>query len=56
MLTLKKCPKCGGNIYLSSDYYGRYEQCLQCGHTYDLENSVDDKQKVIQLKEKPAVA
>jgi Zn ribbon nucleic-acid-binding protein len=32
-----KCPKCGGNVYLDSDQYGWYEECLQCGHTRNLE-------------------
>lgn len=50
MLTHKQCPKCRGNIYLSADYYGRYEQCLQCGYTCDLD-SIDDH-KVNTLKEK----
>jgi hypothetical protein len=46
MLTQKLCPKCRGNIYLSADYYGRYEQCLQCGYTYDLEPIEDHKKPV----------
>jgi ribosomal protein S27AE len=53
MLTHKQCPKCGGNIYLNTDYYGRYEQCLQCGYTRDLD-AVDKHQKpLVQLKQKP---
>jgi DNA-directed RNA polymerase subunit M/transcription elongation factor TFIIS len=52
MLTHKQCPKCGGNIYLSADYYGRYEQCLQCGYTCDLENIDERKVKSNQVKEK----
>ncbi len=53
MLTQKQCPKCRGNIYLSADYYGRYEQCLQCGYTYDLDGVVDDHLKqTTQNKEK----
>ncbi len=31
-----KCPKCGGNVYLDTDYYGWYEQCLQCGYTKNM--------------------
>jgi hypothetical protein len=31
-----KCPKCGGSVYLDSDLYGWYEQCLQCGHTVNM--------------------
>ena len=33
----KRCPKCGGNILLSSDEHGWYEHCLQCSYTHDLE-------------------
>lgn len=53
MLTHKQCPKCGGNIYLSADYYGRYEQCLQCGYTFDIDSTAEDRQKqAAQRKEK----
>ncbi|MDD5701136.1 MAG: hypothetical protein PHU23_03710 [Dehalococcoidales bacterium] len=31
-----KCPKCGGNVYLDSDHYGWFEQCLQCGFTRNM--------------------
>ena len=36
MLRLKGCPKCRGALYLASDMYGRYVNCLQCGFTKDL--------------------
>jgi ribosomal protein S27AE len=52
MLTHKQCPKCGGNIYLSADYYGRYEQCLQCGYTCDLDASNDHQKQAVQVNEK----
>jgi predicted nucleic-acid-binding Zn-ribbon protein len=42
----KRCPKCGGNIYLDRDYYGWYEQCLQCSHTRYLETVVEVREKV----------
>ncbi len=32
-LTQGRCPKCGGNLFLDSDQYGWYEQCLQCSYT-----------------------
>jgi predicted nucleic-acid-binding Zn-ribbon protein len=43
--TKRKCPKCGGNLYLDSDYYieGSFiswyeeETCLQCGFTNGME-------------------
>jgi DNA-directed RNA polymerase subunit M/transcription elongation factor TFIIS len=53
MLTRKQCPKCKGNIYSSVDYYGRYEQCLQCGYTSDIETE-DGKVKLAIVKEKSA--
>jgi hypothetical protein len=49
MLTHKQCPRCGGNIYSSSDYYGRYEQCLQCGYNCDLDAS-GERQKQLDLE------
>jgi ribosomal protein S27AE len=52
MLTHKQCPKCKGNIYSSADYYGRYEQCLQCGYTLDLDIIDEHKHKAVLLKEK----
>ncbi|RLC61512.1 MAG: hypothetical protein DRI01_08395 [Chloroflexi bacterium] len=42
----KRCPKCGGNIYLDRDYHGWYEKCLQCGYTCDLGSIVDVREKV----------
>jgi hypothetical protein len=56
MLTHKQCPKCKGNIYLSTDYYGRYEQCLQCGYTCDLDGIDEQTEPLVQLKEKSALA
>ena len=38
-----KCPKCGGNIYLDSDIYGWFEQCIQCGYTRNMEKVVQAK-------------
>ncbi len=39
--TRKRCPKCGGNVYLDRDFYGWYERCLQCGYTRELHSIVD---------------
>jgi hypothetical protein len=52
MLTHKQCPKCRGNIYISADYYGRYEQCLQCGFISDLDSGDEHKKPIAQVKEK----
>lgn len=34
---IKRCPKCGGNVYLDEDQHGWFEHCLQCGYTCDLQ-------------------
>lgn len=41
--TRKRCPKCGGNVFLDKDrdMRGWYEQCLQCGRTFDLPDVVE---------------
>ncbi len=28
---MKRCPKCGGQMYLESDGYENLPKCLQCG-------------------------
>ncbi len=35
-LARTRCPKCGGSVYLDSDHFGWYEQCLQCGYTRNM--------------------
>ena len=40
-----RCPKCGGNLFLTNDYYGWYEQCLQCAHTIYLKAIYDSSGK-----------
>ena len=44
----KHCPKCGGSIFLARDYYGWYEQCLQCGYTCDLASIVEIPKKPVR--------
>jgi len=39
-IKVKNCPKCGGDVRIDRDEYGWFEQCLQCGHTRDLETIV----------------
>ena len=36
MMLLKACSRCGGDLHETSDIYGRYHQCIQCGHVRDL--------------------
>jgi hypothetical protein len=42
----RKCTKCGGNLYLDSDQFGWYEECLQCG-------LISDLQKIVEVSNKP---
>lgn len=36
MTLFKACQRCGGDLRSSSDLYGDYMQCVQCGHLIDL--------------------
>ncbi len=31
MMYLKACPRFEGDLYVNSDVYGEYKECLQCG-------------------------
>ncbi len=44
-LRRSRCPKCGGNLYVDTDYYGTVEKCLQCGYSRDLEVIQPKKQE-----------
>ena len=44
MWRLKGCPKCKGDVELDRDQWGWYEQCIQCGYLFDLQNVVEEKQ------------
>ena len=41
----KRCPRCGGNVYLDKDKFGWYEECLQCGYNRDLQAIVDARKR-----------
>lgn len=36
MVSFKACPRCNGDVVTKMDMYGRYNECLQCGHAVDL--------------------
>lgn len=52
----KRCPKCGGNIYLDRDYYTdgdfadwySYQHCLQCGYIRYPDNIVQLAEKIVE--------
>jgi hypothetical protein len=35
-----KCCRCSGQTYVTSDEWGRFECCLQCGFTKDLDQPI----------------
>ena len=40
MMLLKACSRCGGDLHETSDIYGRYHQCMQCGYVRDLPDEI----------------
>jgi len=42
----RRCPRCGGNLFLYNGLDGCYEQCLQCSHILYLDILYDSKAKV----------
>lgn len=36
VMLFKDCPRCSGDLRETTDIYGRYVSCIQCGHTRDL--------------------
>ena len=38
-MVLKGCPRCRGDVFYDSDYYGVYKQCIQCGYLEDVDTS-----------------
>ena len=47
----RKCPKCGGSLYLDRDQFGFFEQCLQCGLVSDLKEIVEAKKNSKEVVE-----
>lgn len=35
-MRLKSCPRCRGDLYLTSDWRGKYWCCIQCGYHKDV--------------------
>jgi tRNA(Ile2) C34 agmatinyltransferase TiaS len=46
---LKKCPRCGGDMFVDGDIYGWYEKCLQCSYCCEL-RSIDEIQQLAVRK------
>ena len=62
MWRLKGCPKCKGDLCLTRDIDGSYEQCLQCGYTRevgyvrDLRSILRDERESIKEEEEPVLS
>jgi len=46
MWKLKSCPRCKGDVFVDSDEYGWYEQCLQCSYLSYLPSAFEVRKKV----------
>jgi len=51
MWQLKKCPRCGGDMFIDRDIYGWYEKCLQCSYCCEL-RSLDEIRRISVRKDK----
>lgn len=56
MIKFKGCPKCRGDLYLATDIYGRYFNCLQCGFTRDLPAVADNARASRVAEGEPALS
>ena len=43
MMKFKGCPRCGGDAFIDWDFYGWYEQCIQCGYMHYMESTATVK-------------
>lgn len=41
MIKFKGCPRCGGDLILAEDMFGKYLSCLQCGFLRDMAEKRD---------------
>ena len=48
MWKTKKCPRCRGDVFLSRDMDGWYEQCVQCSYRQDLRPVAELHQEPIE--------
>jgi ribosomal protein S27AE len=52
-LLFRACPRCNGDVHERADHYGRYEECLQCGHMRDTQPAFSLNIKIKKGKMKP---
>ncbi|MFC1861877.1 hypothetical protein ACFLX6_01100 [Chloroflexota bacterium] len=49
MWKLRRCPRCGGDIFVGSDLDGWYEQCLQCSYKHELKKLAEFKKQPVPV-------
>ncbi len=55
MFFFKACPKCHGDLYLDSDGYGTFIECLQCALLRDLvDGQIGLADRLVNLNSPPA--
>lgn len=55
MLKLKGCPRCSGDVYFDWDFYGWFEQCLQCGYMHYMHTTAKAEERQPQKVKAKAV-
>jgi ribosomal protein S27AE len=51
MIKFKGCPRCGGDLILADDVFGKYLSCLQCGFLRDLAERREEPQQPVAAGE-----
>ena len=52
MIKFKGCPRCGGDLLLADDVFGKYLSCLQCGFLRDLAQRPEEPRQPVAAGEK----
>ena len=47
MIKFKGCPRCGGDLLLADDVFGKYLSCLQCGFLRDVAEKREEPRKPV---------
>jgi DNA-directed RNA polymerase subunit M/transcription elongation factor TFIIS len=48
---LSSCPRCKGAMFIEKElYYGWYKQCIMCGYTYQLRDTIKFEYQRVRTK------
>ena len=56
MQKLRRCPRCGGNMFLERDMDSLYEVCLQCSYQRELGIIAKFQGQPSEIQREPALA